>query len=360
MKTLVVFSGTQHFQRLEQQAREAADTCPRSSLFDKTLNADVVDDTYLKSSQPSRFLLKFPFIPLPLIQALAVHHRRNHYDAIVGWDDRFALIYAFLLMFSRSRSRFVTLISWMAPPKKAFALKFVQKRIDRIITWTQNHKELLVEFSGISPARIAAIPYFVDHRFWHPLDGVNENMICSAGNSRRDYATLIEAVRDLDVTCRIVTTISHTQKSDPDYNATGSSLAEVSHLPDNVVLGPASPVELRTIYDHSRFVVVPLYPSFRDSGITVIVEAMAMGKAVICSRIYGLVDLVDDGVNGIFVPPGDPQALRTAILYLTENPEVAAQMGAEGRKRAEKIFALDLFVANVHKIVDEVIAGHQH
>jgi glycosyltransferase involved in cell wall biosynthesis len=267
------------------------------------------------------------------------------------------LIYSFLLVLTRSRSRHVAVLSWMAPPMKAFALKFVQKRIDRIIMWSQNHKELLVEFFGISPSRIVVIPHFVDQKFWRPMDVATEG-ICSVGDSRRDYASLIEAMRGLEITCRIVTQVKPSQKSNRDFDATSSSLTEVSNLPDNVVLEPASPVELRAIYARSRCVVVPLFPSFRDTGITTVTEAMAMGKAIICSRIYGQIDFLEDGINGIFVPPGDPRALREAIQYLYEHPDVAARMGAEGRRRAEEVLALDHFVSYVRQIVDDVITGN--
>jgi len=360
MKTLLIFSPEiRHFQRAEQQSREAADQSPRYSLLEDALNADVVDGSYLQSLSWFMGLLhKLFFIPIPVVQALEVYRRRHHYDVVISWDDRFALIYAFLLMLTRSRSRHVAILSWMAPPKKAFALKLVQKGIDRIIVWSQNQKELLVEFFGISPSKIVVIPYFVDQRFWRPMDVASEG-ICSVGDSRRDYPTLIEAMRGLEITCRIVTQVRPSQKSSSDHDATSSSLAEMSNLPDHIVLGSASPVELRAIYARSRFVVIPLFPSFRDSGITTVTEAMAMGKAIICSRIYGQIDLLEDGINGIFVRPGDPRALREAIQYLCEHPDAAARMGAEGRRRAEEVFALDHFVDNVRQIVEDVITGNR-
>ena len=357
MRTLLIFPGLHHFRLIEQQAREANDASPRASLFQVALNGDVLDDLYLRShARFADLLRRLHFIPAGLVKALVAFRHRREYDVVVTWDDRFALIYALLLMLSRSRSRHVAILSWMAPPKKAFALRFVQKHMDRVIVWSQSHKDLLVEFFGVSPSRIVVIPYWVDQGFFRPLGAFVEG-ICSVGDSRRDYATLIEAVRDLDVTCRIVTKLKPHVKSNPDYDATSTSLGQVDDLPGNIVYGPASPLELRTVYARARFVVVPLFPTFRDSGITTVTEAMAMGKAIICSRIYGQMDLLEDGVNGIFVPPGDPQALRQAIQYLLEHPDVAAQMGAEGRRRAEEVFALDHFVANVRQIVCDVITG---
>src|SRR5262249_9707750 len=108
-------------------------------------------------------------------------------------------------------------------------------------------------------------------------------------------------------------------------------------------------------YARSRFVVLPLFPGFRDHGITTLAEAMAMGKAVICTRTYGQIEFLDDGVNGMLVPPNDPEALRAAIQYLWEHPDLAMQMGTKGRERAEEIFALDRFVANVQQVAEDVV-----
>ncbi len=87
--------------------------------------------------------------------------------------------------------------------------------------------------------------------------------------------------------------------------------------------------ELRDLYARSRFVVVPLHASDTDNGVTVILEAMAMGKAVICSRTRGQVDVIQEGVTGIYVPVGDAAALRAAILSLWAEPQRAQQMGTK-------------------------------
>jgi len=166
-------------------------------------------------------------------------------------------------------------------------------------------------------------------------------------------------VRGLDIRCNIVTRVKLADTRNPDWAATGRNLAQVSSLPDNVVCQSASLTELRAMYAHARFVVIPLLPTFRDSGITVVTEAMAMGKAIICSRIEGQIEFLEEGVTGIFVPPGDVQALREAIQYLLDHPDVAAEMGREGRRRAEEIFKLTQFVGNVRQIVDDVITGHR-
>ena len=116
-------------------------------------------------------------------------------------------------------------------------------------------------------------------------------------------------------------------------------------------------IELRNLYARSRFVVVPLRLSDTDNGVTVILEAMAMGKPVICSRTRGQVDVVEEGVTGLYVPVGDPQALRKAILELWNDPLRAQQMGRNARAHVEKYHTLEKFTATTRSAAEASLNG---
>src|SRR5689334_7596417 len=115
MRTLLILAPeVRHLDHAEQQKREAADECPRISLLEDTLSADVIDGSYLQSlSGLPRVLCKL--LPAPVVQAWMAYRRRRHYDVVISWDDRVAVIYAFLLKLTRSRLRHVAILSWMAP-----------------------------------------------------------------------------------------------------------------------------------------------------------------------------------------------------------------------------------------------------
>ncbi len=108
--------------------------------------------------------------------------------------------------------------------------------------------------------------------------------------------------------------------------------------------------ELRDIYARSRFLVMPLREADFDAGVTSITEAMAMGKAVIATRIRGQVDVLHDGVEGLYVPPGDPAALREAIDHLLRHPDEAARMGAAGRAAVLERHRLGAFARAIAEI----------
>jgi glycosyltransferase involved in cell wall biosynthesis len=65
-----------------------------------------------------------------------------------------------------------------------------------------------------------------------------------------------------------------------------------------------------------------------------LVEAMALGRPAVVTRVGGTPEVVTDGVQGLLVPPRDPAALADGLLRLLGDPELRARMGAAGRARA--------------------------
>jgi glycosyltransferase involved in cell wall biosynthesis len=89
--------------------------------------------------------------------------------------------------------------------------------------------------------------------------------------------------------------------------------------------------ELVRLYQGAQFVVMPsIYEPF---GI-VALEAMACGRAVIASACDGLEEIIEDGVSGVLVPPGDHLRLAARMLDLLENPQRRAALGTAARARA--------------------------
>jgi glycosyltransferase involved in cell wall biosynthesis len=70
----------------------------------------------------------------------------------------------------------------------------------------------------------------------------------------------------------------------------------------------------------------------------VIAEAMGAGRAIVAARSGGIPELVDDGVTGLLVPPGNVERFVAAILQLTGDAELRRRLGEEGRRRAEAMF----------------------
>src|SRR6185436_8595362 len=113
--------------------------------------------------------------------------------------------------------------------------------------------------------------------------------------------------------------------------------------------------DLRDLYARSALAVVPILENDFQTGISTILEMMAMGKCLIVTRTRGQTDTIVDGVTGTYVPPGDVAAMRAAITRLLANPEERARMGRAARAFIEKEAGLDLFTARVTQAVRD---GH--
>lgn len=88
--------------------------------------------------------------------------------------------------------------------------------------------------------------------------------------------------------------------------------------------------QLIDLYAQATVFVAPAF--YESFGISIL-EAMACGLPVVASTAGGIPEVVEDGVTGILVPPGDPQALAEAIVRLLREPELRVRMGQAGRAR---------------------------
>jgi glycosyltransferase involved in cell wall biosynthesis len=87
----------------------------------------------------------------------------------------------------------------------------------------------------------------------------------------------------------------------------------------------------------------------------VALEAMALGKPVVATRVGGLPEVVVDGLTGLLVDPGDHKALARAMTALLSNRETAREMGRAGRDRAQAVFSGHRFAEMWRQIYRDVI-----
>ncbi|MEA3112232.1 MAG: hypothetical protein QOG58_2031, partial [Caballeronia sp.] len=139
---------------------------------------------------------------------------------------------------------------------------------------------------------------------WHPHEPLR---VAAIGNDRdRDWQTFMAAFEnDKRFSARLATQRKVTR---PDRA-------------DNIVVAPVSGLaEQRALYEWADVIVVPLHPNHHASGITVLLEAVMAGKAVVATGIGGLSDYFsDDAVS--YVPVHDAQSLRETVAALGADPE---------------------------------------
>jgi glycosyltransferase involved in cell wall biosynthesis len=84
-----------------------------------------------------------------------------------------------------------------------------------------------------------------------------------------------------------------------------------------------------------------------------IVEAMSQGKAVVASRVGGVVDVIADGKTGILIAPGNADELAQSMRRLTEDRALRERLGRAGRARAD-LFAAAAVVPRFEALYEEL------
>ena len=102
---------------------------------------------------------------------------------------------------------------------------------------------------------------------------------------------------------------------------------------------------------------VAVLPSFFEGMGRVLLEAMAMEKPVVASRVGGIPDLVEDGVNGFLVSPGKIRALREGLLKVLRDKKLARKLGKQGRRKTTDRFSAEIMVQSIDRIYRELLSA---
>lgn len=102
--------------------------------------------------------------------------------------------------------------------------------------------------------------------------------------------------------------------------------------------------------DHDIFV----FPSLMEGQPVVVLEAMATGMPVITTETCGMVDVIQDGFEGLLVPPANASAIETAILRLVDSPEERARLGKAAQQRMRR-HSWDVAARRLAKFFERVI-----
>jgi glycosyltransferase involved in cell wall biosynthesis len=109
------------------------------------------------------------------------------------------------------------------------------------------------------------------------------------------------------------------------------------------------------IPDILSIVDVFVMPTLREGLGTAILEAMAMGKPIVATRVGGIPEAVQHGVNGLLVPPADAPALATAIQALLTAKEKRLAMGRQSRRIAEQSFSRTGMISAMETLFRQVL-----
>lgn len=218
--------------------------------------------------------------------------------------------------------------------------------------WRLDAKILNAKFvSCISYFCRSQAMYFVPFSAWEKLKIVHcgvephlfEQVQHTGNGSRLLYVGRLSAAKGLPILLNSLATL---RSQYPQLQLTvvgdGEDRVELQTLSQNLNLGEVvdfvgykSQAEVREVMQQTDVFVLP---SFAEGVPVSLMEAMAAGVPVVTTRIAGISELVEDGVSGYLVSPGNQTALREAIARLIADPVLRNEFGQAGRAKVEREF----------------------
>jgi len=213
-----------------------------------------------------------------------------------------------------------------------------QDEVDAFIVFTEFGRSKFAA-GGLPPERIHIKPNFLEDpgRAVHTPGESDYFVYAGRLSEEKGARTLVEAWarHDLARSARLVVV------GDGPERAALQQMAQQAKLSSNTVhfVGWKSPQEVRALMSESRGVIIP---SICYEGLpTALIEAFALGRPVIASRLGALETLLQDGVNGLGFTAGDAASLAGAVERLASDAPLAETMGAAARYRYEEAFTAE-------------------
>jgi glycosyltransferase involved in cell wall biosynthesis len=216
---------------------------------------------------------------------------------------------------------------------------------DRITVATPSEKRRIISEYGIRADRIDLVPVGIDLQLWDAaalaqksterpnfdFSGKKIILVATQLIKRKGIQYLIKAMPA--IVSREPNVILAIAGSGSDENYLRELVAELRLEPHVDFIGQLEMAGLAAVYQRADVFVLP---SLGEGQPTCIMEAWAYSKAVVATRIEGVVDYFDGAA--MLVPPADPASLADAVVRLLNDRRLAAEIGARGRHLVESSF----------------------
>lgn len=239
-------------------------------------------------------------------------------------------------------------------PRSRRLLKALAPICHRLVVVGHEIKDFLVREVGLRPASITVIPNGVDLDMYKPASHPScEKLGYDADDRLIGHVARLEPVKGQSVLLHALRAVLERHPSARlIIVGDGSAKSDLTELA--ATLGIAKRVDFLGL----RGDVADLLPhvelfalSSLNEGLPLsILEAMACGQPVVAPAIGEIPRVVQDGITGLTVPPGDPQALAASITTLLDHPDQTRAMGNAARRLMEEQFNLDQTVRRYESI----------
>lgn len=218
--------------------------------------------------------------------------------------------------------------------------------VDHFIAVSDFLRSKMVEY-GVPPEKVTTVRNFVDCSEVTPNSREGEYVLYFGRlESVKGVETLLEAIAPLKEVSLLVV----------GDGSLGDRLRRVvveRNLDHVEVLGFREGAELDEIIRSSICTVVP--SEWYEPLATTVLESYRHSRPVIASRIGGLVEMVEDGNDGILIEPASPNSLTEAIRWMVEHRDKAVEMGINGRQKVETNFSPEHYLEQLLGVYERVL-----
>ena len=262
---------------------------------------------------------------------------RQHYDVLYATHTRGIEPIILLHAIGLYRKKIVV---WHHQPIVK-AKNWMREALARLFYRGMDHmiffSEKLIQDSLLSkkadPSRMSMVHWGADLAFYDSLpQPLQRKGFISTGKEMRDFRTLIDAFNNTGLPLTL-----YAQKQQEGLFANIKREENIDlHFGERLM-----PYELSLLVAQSCCVCICCQPSNYTVGLTTVVEAMALGIPILCTRNPQMpMDLEAEGC-GIYLEPYDTASWERAIRYIADHPEEAKEMGRKGRLLAEKYYNVE-------------------
>jgi glycosyltransferase involved in cell wall biosynthesis len=241
-------------------------------------------------------------------------------------------------------------------PAKSHRLNRVYQFPDAVITTGEHIRRNLIEGYGLSEDRVVSIPTGVDTSRFFPrapdlslkrslglsLESPIITLVAVLRTQKRHELIMAAAPRILE---RFPETRFLFVGDGPGRNRITQALKQ-QHL-ESYFLMTGHRQDIPEILSFSDIAVIP---SLAEGIPQFLLQAMAMAKPVVATRVGGIPEIINSGSNGLLVPPEDPQALADAVCTLLINISKSKELGKKAHKLVEEKFTLSIMADRVYQV----------
>ena len=232
----------------------------------------------------------------------------------------------------------------------------------KVVTVSESVRDYLVNEKGINAKKVVSIPTGVDLKRFDPSTpdtlraglGLKDNALVVGTvailRRKKGHHILLEAIPG--ILKEVPEAVFVFAGNGPQKEALETRIAELG-VADNVkMLGLRNDIP-GVLKGLDLFVL----PTLQEALGTSILEASAMGKAVVASGVGGVPEAVRDGVTGLLVAPEDPVGIKAAVVRLLKDESLRGEMGLNGRRMVVEGYSIDMMAERMFSLYNELTKG---